>query len=93
MSSVTGSVSDSAAPDLTDAESNNFDEVGAFGRHLIGRTPTGSGWSQPRPTQDEDQPAAARECRPCAVGEQRAHRSYLSCSVRMTDDFEALDAY
>ena len=50
MSSVTGSVSDSAAPDLTDAESNNFDEVGAFGRHLIGRTPTGSGWSQPRPT-------------------------------------------
>jgi hypothetical protein len=30
-------MSDSAAPDLTEAKSDKFDEVSTFGRHLMGR--------------------------------------------------------
>src|SRR5664279_1048597 len=89
---LTRSVSGLAARELTNEQRTVFWEIDRLAAVLRPNI-CGFGVVRAAAYPGERPPAEVLEFRPCAVGEHRAHSSYLRRSPRMTDDFEALDAY
>jgi hypothetical protein len=89
---VTRSVSGLAAPELTNEQRNSFWEIDRLAA-VLRTNICGFGVVRAAAYPSERPQTEVLELRPCAVGEHRAHSSCLRCSPRMTDDFEALDAY